>query len=60
MNLRYASFFLAALALGRAFSQSGTLDPTYGNAGISILQPGDFHDVSHLSLIHISEPTRPY
>ncbi|MBK6344119.1 MAG: hypothetical protein IPF41_16495 [Flavobacteriales bacterium] len=47
MNLRYASFFLAALALGRAFSQSGTLDPTYGNAGISILQPGDFHDVSH-------------
>lgn len=47
MNPRYASFLLAALTLGSAYSQSGTLDPTYGNAGISILQPGDFHDVTH-------------
>lgn len=46
MKQHYAVILFAAL-VGQATAQSGTLDPTYGNGGITILQPGDLHDVVH-------------
>lgn len=46
MKQLYAVILFAAL-VGQATAQSGTLDPTYGNGGITLLQPGDLHDVAH-------------
>ncbi len=46
MKQLYAVILFAAL-VGQATAQSGTLDPTYGNGGITLLQPGDLHDVTH-------------
>lgn len=47
MMKRYPPLLLAGLMATAAQAQSGALDPTYGNGGIAILQPGDFHDVAH-------------
>lgn len=46
MNRTYTllhSFLVAAPLL----AQPGTLDPSFGTAGIKVLQPGAFHDVIH-------------
>lgn len=47
MLKRYTPLLLAGALTAAAQAQSGTLDPTYGNGGIVILQPGDLHDVAH-------------
>jgi uncharacterized delta-60 repeat protein len=47
MKQRNAALLITALLASQISAQSGTLDPTYGNGGISILQPGDLHDVAH-------------
>ena len=40
-------------------SNLGFVDP-YGNEGLVILHSDDKREFHMLSLIHISEPTRPY
>lgn len=44
---RYASLLSAAFLCGSACAQSGTLDPSFGNAGIATFQPGSLHDVAN-------------
>jgi uncharacterized delta-60 repeat protein len=45
--VKHSIFVSLILIPGACFTQSGVLDPTYAGDGISVLQPGDLHDIAY-------------